>query len=403
MAQSSGTAATSVWNRRFLLLGSISVSFGLSTEIVFTIFPLYLAYLGFHLAEIGIISGTYTFCILIMRLSSGYLIDLYGRRSMALTGLACFVLGLIGYVCFPLPLVTVLLRLLQGIGMSVATVTFSTMAADLLPSERFAEGIGYFGLFSTIGSMFGSIFGLYLWENYPSARLFLLVGIFSGLAWLLTTRMNYEQGQEMKHRVHPEKIPLTNGMLGLFDAFFEKTALLPGMIMLLYAFPMGGLMTFLFPFATSLGVSGLTAIYATQAACLLFSRLQAAALAKRFGVKNTLTAGMLITTTALLLMAFATNKTILLLAAGFYGIGGGLCFPLLNIMAVEKAPSQRRGKANSTYMAASDLGASLGAFTLGFAATYIGYRGVFFFCCLVLLFDLLLMRFKLEQRQAKLL
>ncbi|HZW50068.1 MAG TPA: MFS transporter [Bacillota bacterium] len=88
----------------------------------------------------------------------------------------------------------------------------------------------------------------------------------------------------------------------------------------------------------------------------------------------------------------------MLLAAGFYGIGGGLCFPLLSIMAVEKAPSLRRGKANSTYMAASDLGASLGAFTLGIATTYIGYRGVFLFCCLILLIDLLLMRVKLEQR-----
>ena len=70
-------------------------------------------------------------------------------------------------------------------------------------------------------------------------------------------------------------------------------------------------------------------------------------------------------------------------AAVLYGVGNGFIYPILNVLAVAPSPSHRRGKATSTYFAASDIGSGLGAMCWGVVANFTGYRSVFFFAAFV--------------------
>jgi|GEM_PF-6340797 len=364
----------SFWSKAFSKIGGASLSFTVATDTIYFIFPLYLTAMGFRISEIGFIAGSYTFCNLLMRLLSGELIDRLGGRSMALFGISLFALGLCGYLLWPIPPVIITLRLIQGIGMSLTGVCLATLMTNLLEPHHFREGMSAYGLFAAIGSLAGSVGGLYLWENASPNVVFASVLVITGLTGLLIWSTNIRTPMHVPDSFSKVDSP----------RFLESTSLAPGAIALLYAIPMGGIMTFLFPYAASLGIHGLTEIFLLQASFMILTRIMAMRLARIFGLIRVLAFGLGFTMVAFFILTIASDKTLFLLSAAVYGLGAGLTMPILNVMAVEKAPPNRRGKANSTYQAANDFGSGIGAFLLGMVAEGLGFPVAFIFSIAIL-------------------
>jgi MFS family permease len=381
----------SLWTKAFLKIGGSSLSFTVATDTIYFIFPLYLTAMGFRISEIGFIAGSYTFCNLIMRLISGELIDRLGGKPMAMFGVSLFALGLLGYLMAPIPLMIIGLRLLQGIGMSLTGVCLATLMTNLLLPFQFREGMSTYGLFAAIGSLLGSVGGLFLWENTTSNLVFLIVLTITILTGIMIWTTTSHAPTTVQIQTKTEATP----------RFLEPTALAPGVLALLYAIPMGGIMTFLFPYATSLGIHGLTEIFLLQAGFMILTRLQTIRFTRYWGTNRVLGAGLFMTMFAFLLLTLAKGKLLFLLSAVVYGIGAGLTLPILNVMAVEKAPLNRRGKANSTYQAANDLGSGIGAFLLGIVAEGFGFPAAFIVSIVLVFFAFyLLYRGFLEPKSA---
>ena len=134
-------------------------------------------------------------------------------------------------------------------------------------------------------------------------------------------------------------------------------------------------------------------MFFTIEAFFLFSiRLCSNQISRKLGNFGSLLLGFSVMVLSFFVIASVRSNLVLFLAAVLYGVGSGFIYPVLNVLAVAPSPSYRRGKATSTYFAASDIGAGLGALCWGVAADLAGYRtvfslaGVVALCCLPLVY-----------------
>lgn len=129
--------------------------------------------LGADESQVGYIIGVYTLSALAIRPLAGYALDSLGRKKIYLLALATFGL-LIGTYYFATSLVLLLvLRLIHGLSWGVTTTGGGTIVADILPSQRRGEGVGYFGLSMTLAMAIGPGIGLWLmgdghWLGLPA-------------------------------------------------------------------------------------------------------------------------------------------------------------------------------------------------------------------------------------------
>ena len=193
-----------LWTREFFELCVADGSQSTVVQMLISAFPLYLMGKGFSASEVGIVVGVYTFCCLIMRALSGGLIDSCGRRIIGLIGAIVFTAPLLGFVLVPYLAILILCRAVQGFGASAMSLCTGTMAADVLPKERFAEGIGYFGLFKTLATAIGPALGIALMQDGSSSLLFAVTAIAVAVTFVMIWLLNYETTGE--HAIEEEPV-----------------------------------------------------------------------------------------------------------------------------------------------------------------------------------------------------
>ena len=109
--------------------------------------PLYLSEVfGATKDETGMVLSGYALTALLVRPFSGFFVDSFPRKLVLLACYGLFALLFGGYLVAGSLLSFCILRTLHGAPMGATTVANSTVAIDVLPSSRRAEGIGYYGL-----------------------------------------------------------------------------------------------------------------------------------------------------------------------------------------------------------------------------------------------------------------
>ena len=166
--------------------------------------------------------------------------------------------------------------------------------------------------------------------------------------------------------------------------FFDKRAVPAAIVTILVTISTVSITTFVTPYGIEIGLSGIGTFFTAQAITMIFARLASGKLQRRLGRFKTMLLGLACDIVALVLLATMTNNAMMYGAAIMRGWGGGLYFPLLNVLSVENASRSGRGKAVSTYYAAYDLGAGVGAAIWGVVADMFGkvsmatgYRALF--------------------------
>lgn len=138
-------------------------------------------------SKTGILLASYAVALMVVRPFSGYLVDLYPRKKMLLTGFIAYVLIFIGYFNFTATGLSeifhrlfhvdwsfyaitiglfIFVRFLHGAAWGISTVSSSTLAIDLVPSERRAEGIGYYGVFMNVAMAIGPFIAIHIYYSY---------------------------------------------------------------------------------------------------------------------------------------------------------------------------------------------------------------------------------------------
>ena len=132
-----------------------------SFMIVMPLLPLYLRdTFATDKHVIGIVLSGYTLTALLIRPFSGYIVDSFPRKLVLLVSYFLFFFMFAGYIVATSLTLFAILRTVHGAPMGAVTVANSTVAIDVLPSSRRAEGIGYYGLSNNLATAIAPMVGL---------------------------------------------------------------------------------------------------------------------------------------------------------------------------------------------------------------------------------------------------
>lgn len=353
-----------LWNKDFILIIVINFLVFMNHLMILSTFPFYIEYLGGSEAVAGFAAALFSIIAVVFRPFIGWMLDNGKRKIILIIGLCGMALMPIGYLVFATLYLVFVCRMLHGASLAFSNTSTSTIATDIIPKPRFAEGMGMFGLATALATAVAPALGLALMDYMGFTMLFLFAAVSIVIALILFLIMKVP-------KVEVEKKPLN--LKGLID----KDAVPASATALVFMLTYGALENFTAKFAAEQNLPSGGIFFAVMAVALLLTRLLAGKVTDRHGESffaYSCNAAMLI---AFLLMGLFPNVATYLLAAVLAGFGFGGLEPALQSMAVAIAPPERRGSTNSTFLCAYDIGIGVGGGIAGVLISSFGYSQMF--------------------------
>jgi predicted MFS family arabinose efflux permease len=335
---------------------------------MFLLFPLYVRRLGGSDLASGLLLGVGVATSVAARPLVGVALDRFGRRRVLLWANGLNAVSFLPFLAFG--------RI--GPGLVVATVahcvlwgalfaSYFTYAADLVPAGRRAEGIAVFGSAGMLTNGLGPSLGEVVIARAGFAAYFLTALVFALGAFALTFAVRAPHAVSAARPTGRWRAVAASGLASVFLATV--------------VFGMGVNAAFFFvaPFTRDLGLARAAPFFATYATTSIVLRLVGRRLLDQLGPHRVAIPAFACIGAGLGLLCLLPRPGILVLAGMVCGAGHGSLFPVLNALAIERAPVRFAGTAVSLLTAASDLGAVLGTPLGGALAETVGYRGMFAF------------------------
>ncbi|MCS5498247.1 MFS transporter [Cnuibacter physcomitrellae] len=402
-----GPGGERLWTRRFVLLLISAVGMYLTTFMLTPTLPLYAEDLGGDAAALGgLIVALYTLGALLPRLLWGRWADAWGRRRVYLIGVVIMTILSPLYPVFAVLPAVFAVRLLQGVGFSAASTAAATMAADLVPSSRRAEGIGYYALANTLGMALGPNLGLALYQDAGARWLFAASAAAGLLALAVGIAVNYERTLRRRGRPARSAEPPERSVAqpSARTPVVESSVLPVCVVFLFVVMPYGATMALIAVYGLERGVEAIGAFFTVFAVALLVVRVGVGRLADRFGATAAFVPSIVFMVAGLVVLGEADDLWVFLLSALLFGLGYGVAVPLLQSLVYRFAPPARRGAASATFLATADIAYGGGALVLGLSASLIGYAvsfvGLSVLLLVALVLYLALIRPRLQRRDA---
>ena len=370
MKQHDNIPQEKLWNANYLRTWVANFMIFFSFMLLTPLMPSYLSEVfGADKQTIGIVLSGYTLTALMIRSLSGFLVDSFPRRVVLMTSYFLFALCFAGYLVAGSLLLFAIVRTLHGAPFGATTVANSTVAIDVLPSSRRAEGIGYYGLSNNIATAISPTVALLLFDRFQNYDMLFWVALLTSLLGLWST----SQVKTRERDIQREHRPLS------LDRFILIKGWREGIAMICYAFSYGVLATYIAIYGKEeLGITGGTGLFFMLLAIgLILSRLVGSRTLRQGKVTQNATVGTAISLFGYLLFASVHNLWGYYGAALIIGLGNGHMFPAFQTMFINLAENSQRGTANSTLLVSWDIGVGLGILVGGIVAEHVGYAAAF--------------------------
>jgi MFS family permease len=331
----------------------------------YNLLPLYLQALGAQTGEIGTIMAMYSVAAILAQVITGRLLDRGWRKLCLLSAAALLtvvsaVFGMTGRLGWPL----YALRFLQGFGFAVYMTSSMTLIADLVPPTRRAEAVGIYGTGGLVAVAVGPAVGEFIlgaagFPAFFAATVAAAIAAFTLVALVPT----------------PPVTPAPRGpRLGWAGWVPFLPVLLPA-----FQYGLANIIVFVFlpPLARALALPRVGPFYIAYTGAAILVRFVGGGLADRIGRERVIVPALGAMTAGILLCSGLHATWLLVLIGVLNGTAQGFVMPAANALAVERAPSGRRGQALALYNGANLVGATLGASGFGWLAQALGYRPAF--------------------------
>ena len=377
------TALPKLWNANYTKVWMANFMIFFSFMLVMPLLPLYMTEeFGAGKHTIGVVLSGYTVTALFARLFSGYIVDTFNRRTVLLLSYGLFACFFLGYLIGGSMILFAIVRTMHGAPFGTTTVANSTVAIDVLPSVRRAEGIGYYGLANNLGTAISPTIGLFLYEAVGNFQIIFLLSFFMAA---LGVFINYTVSFPEKTKTGTgtltgtELATKTGAGLMRLDRFFLVKSWSVGLMLAALAFPYGVISTYIAIYAKEqLGLTkGAGAYFLVLSVCLMLSRLTGGKSLRQGKVIHNAAIGMSISVFGYLCFASFHNFFGVFANAVLLGLGNGHMMPAVQNMFVNLAPHNRRGTANASFLTSWDLGVGLGVLVGGIAVELCDYYAAF--------------------------
>ena len=349
-----------LWNKNFILIIVINFLVFINHLMILSTFPFYIEYLGGTEAQAGLAAALFSIVAVLFRPLIGWMLDTGRRKVILVIGLCGMALMPLGYLFLASFFMAFVCRMVHGASLAFSNTSTSTIATDIIPCQRFAEGMGMFGLATALATACAPALGLAVMDRMGFRALFLLAFASAAAALILFLLMRLEP------------IPQTHKAFQL-RGLINKDSIPASLTALIFMFTYGALENFAAKFAVSESLpSG-----AIMSLVLLLTRITTGKVTDKRGEGIFAYTCNLAMFAAFLLMGLMPNTVTFLLSAVLAGYGFGGLEPALQSMAVSLATPETRGAANSTFLCAYDIGIGLGGGIAGTLISQVGYREMF--------------------------
>ena len=178
---------TKLWTKDFLMIS-------LSNFLLFISFYTLMVTLAgysidkFHAtqSEAGLAASIFVLGAVLVRPMAGKMIDQIGKKKLLMIGIGFFLIMMLFY--FPINSLPVLLlvRFIHGFSFGISTTATGTIAADIIPSSRRGEGMGYFATSTNLAMAVGPFLGLIITQYAEQNVIFIVTTLFSIIALVST-------------------------------------------------------------------------------------------------------------------------------------------------------------------------------------------------------------------------
>ncbi len=374
---------TKLWSMQYINILVLNFTINTASILLISILPLYAMSLGGNNLIAGVIMTIFTFSALIFRPAFGKMLDTKGRKGVLILGLIIFSLSSILFLFTTNIMLLLLLRFVQGIGLSAYSTALGTILSDVVPMSRLSEGVGYFGIAGTISMAIGPSLGLYLYTQFDFQVTYIVTFIIAACSIIFAFLINYGKKKENileGSSEYQQSAGVADKRNKQRNNFIEKTSIRPCIVMFFTVISISSVFSFMPIFGETRNIRNIGSFFTVYAVSVILSRIITGRIADRYGFYKAFLPSTLLTVIMFITLAFANSLPAVLLAAVFYGVGYGTLQPIINAIVIKLAPPERRGSANATYYATMDISFGLGSLVWGAASQYFGFTAVFLAC-----------------------
>lgn len=358
-----------LWTKQFVFIILANGLFIGSFHTLLPTLPMYIASLGVSGSAVGLITGIFGIAAIGIRLFTDNFVQKLGKKKCLYVGIVLSLLTTISFAIFTSLGMLLAARIIQGIGFGLGTTFAAALAVDIIPAERRGEGVGYFGLGSTVSMGIGPALGVLLLTDFGSDYLF----AFSALLAILAIGSTLCCGTPSHIQpVHPAP------SMPLASRFMEKGTAFPAFFTLLFGFAYGGVNTFIALMAKEAHIENAGLFFVVGTIFIFLTRTFGGWVYDTKGPFWILLPGILSYTLGSFIIIESTSFLMLMVAAVFYGTGAGLILPSLMTWLFNCVTPERRSNASATYYNTLDIGTSGGIMILGSVAGVVGYVHMFY-------------------------
>lgn len=319
-------------------------------------------------AEAGLAASMFVVGATIARLLAGKIIDWLGMRTVLLAFGALAMLATAGYFV-PAGLTYLLaLRLVHGIGFGFLSTVTVSIAQNMIPAERRAEGTGYFALTSALATGVGPVIGAAAVGYWDYRGLFITMFAISMVMFgfvLLLARAPLQKGSGQRLKL---------GLSGWID-----TRVLPmaGYMMVL-GIVYSGIITYVDAHGNqTVGPGTAGVFFFAYSVALISSRFIVGRMQDVRGDNIVIYPTIVCFAVSLFLVAVLDSVWLTVVAGALAGIGFGTVMSGMQAIAVAAVPQHGIPTAISTFYFMLDLGVGLGPLVLGVLVTTVGFPTMF--------------------------
>ncbi|MCL1828909.1 MAG: MFS transporter [Oscillospiraceae bacterium] len=368
-------------SKDYIIIMCSSLCVNIYTYAFIATLPPYMLFITGRAFYAGIITSVYSLTALAVRPAAGVFSDRIGRVKLLISGALICSAAAFGFAFTTSVIMLIVLRMISGIGFGLHSTCGGAAAADVLPKSRLAEGIGYFGLYSTVGQMTAPALALAIVAGGTAAdykNLFFFGFFIAGAGMIFACFLTYERRRRKSEasaapassgREKPSGNagvpagPLPKTILG-----FEYAVFKPGVVLLIMFFGIASILSYITVFAELKGFGNSGLYFTFSALGVLFSRLLLGKVVDKRGADVVVIPAAAMLACLISLIPTVNSMTALAALAVPIGISQGALLPTMNQMMFRRCSPQRRGTASGAYYCAVDLGIVIGSPILGAVA-----------------------------------
>ncbi|MFE6169051.1 MFS transporter [Viridibacillus arvi] len=178
-------------------------------------------------------------------------------------------------------------------------------------------------------------------------------------------------------KASPKTVKREKQPFRFLDMIFEREVWFPALLTVITTLGFGAVITFLVLFGKQKGIDHIFLFFLINATVATLIRPFTGKWYDKKGPWSIIIVSAMLGFLSLFMLSYASNDIGLIIAAILFGAGYGTVMPCLQTWTVQKVSEEKSGAANATFFSSFDVGVGVSAFVLGILAEWISLEMIF--------------------------